>query len=161
MKKQEFPSHVSGLALAKLLSVNLRTITRLTTQNIFRKTAKGYDVIESIAAHRAHAEGLISEKQGKGEYGKARSALMIEKARMARMAREKMEGSSIPAPEVEERWVGTCTAVKNKFLGTPNKLAAQLAAESTPAGCQRILRDEIYENLEDLSRGEFIRKASK
>jgi hypothetical protein len=161
MKKQEFPSHVSGLALAKLLSVNQRTITRLSTQGILRKTAKGYDVIESIAAHRAHAEGQISEKAGKGEYGKARSALMIEKARMARMAREKMEGSSIPAQEVEERWVGTCTAVKNKFLGTPNKLAAQLATESTAAGCQRLLRDEIHENLEDLSRGAFIRRASK
>jgi hypothetical protein len=80
---------------------------------------------------------------------------------MARMAREKMEGSSIPAQEVEERWVGTCTAVKNKFLGTPNKLAAQLATESTAAGCQRLLRDEIHENLEDLSRGAFIRRASK
>ena len=80
---------------------------------------------------------------------------------MAALQRAKMEGSAIPALEVEERWTSTCAAIKNKFVGMPSKLAAQLATESTPAGCQKILRDEVNENLEDLSRGEFVQKASK
>jgi phage terminase Nu1 subunit (DNA packaging protein) len=159
--EKKFPSHVSAIVLARLLSVNQRTITRLITKGVLRKTAHGFDVIESIAAHRAHCESLMAAKQGKGDYGRARSALMIEKAHMARLQRERMEASVIDAGEVEARWTTTTAAVRNKFVGMPSKLAPQLAEESNPGKCAAIMRSEVYENLEDLSRGTFVQKASK
>jgi phage terminase Nu1 subunit (DNA packaging protein) len=157
----DFPSHVTAIVLAKLLSTNKSTVTRLTSRGVFRKTGRGYDVISSIAAHTAHKESLVAAKHGEGAYGKARAQLTIEKAHMARLQREKMEGSVIAADEVEARWLATNTAVKTKFIAMPSKLAAQLAEESSPARCQMILRDSVYENLEDLSRGEFVQKAGK
>jgi hypothetical protein len=159
--EKAFPSHVPAADLARLFSVTRGAITKLVNKRVLRKTPRGFEVIASFAAYLAYKEGLVAAKHGGGPFGEARTRLLVEKANMAALQRAKMEGSSIPAQEAEERWVGTCTAVKNKFLGTPNKLAAQLAEESNPGKCATILRDEINENLEDLSRGEFIQKASK
>jgi phage terminase Nu1 subunit (DNA packaging protein) len=156
-----FPSHVSAADLARLFSVTRGAITKLVNKRVLRKKARGFEVISSFASYLAYREGLVAAKHGGGPFGEARTRLLVEKANMAQLQREKMEGSAIPAPEVEERWTSTCAAIKNKFVGMPSKLAAQLATESTPAGCQKILRDEVNENLEDLSRGEFVQKASK
>jgi phage terminase Nu1 subunit (DNA packaging protein) len=158
--KMDFPSHVPEIVIAKLLSVNRRTVAKLVTKGILRKTARGFDTIESIAAHLAYQISLVAKKHGEGDYGRARSALMLEKARMARLQREKMEGSAIDSAEVEARWTTTIAATKSKFVGMPSKLAGRLAEESTPAKCAEILRAEVYENLEDLHRGKFVQKAT-
>jgi phage terminase Nu1 subunit (DNA packaging protein) len=156
-----FPKNVSVIALAKLLSVDRRTVTRLTTGGVLRKSARGgYDVIESIAAHRAHCESVVAAKHGEGALGKARAEYMTEKARMARLTRERMEGAVIAADEAEARGVALVTATKNKFVGMPAKLAGQLAAETSPAKCQLILRAHVNENLEDLTKGRFVQKAT-
>src|ERR1700737_1039686 len=119
--KMDFPSHVPEIVIAKLLSVNRRTVAKLVTKGILRKTARGFDTIESIAAHLAYQISLVAKKHGEGDYGRARSALMLEKARMARLQREKMEGSAIDSAEVEARWTTTIAATKSKFVGMPSK----------------------------------------
>jgi hypothetical protein len=154
-----FSSNVTSIVLAKLLSTNRSTITRLTNRGILKKTAKGYDVIASIAAHTAHREALVAARHGEGALGQARCKLVIEKAAMAAIQRARMESSVIPADEVTARWEASAVAVKTKFLAGPNKLGAVLAAESTPAGCAAILRNHVNENLESLSRGAYIQKA--
>jgi phage terminase Nu1 subunit (DNA packaging protein) len=156
-----FPSHVGAGVLAKLIGATERTVTRLITKSILRKTPRGFDVVESFASYCAYREGLAAAKQGEGDFGKARTRLMVEKARMAALTREKMEAAVIPADEVTERWSLTCSNVKTRFLASPSKLARQLAETSSPAECQRILRDEAHENLEALTRGNFIPKVTR
>jgi phage terminase Nu1 subunit (DNA packaging protein) len=156
-----FPSHVGAGVLARLLSTNERTITRLIANGVLRKSAGGFDVIESFASYLAYREGLIAKQHGQGAYGEGRAKLITERAIMARLQRERMEGSMIGAEEVTERWSQTCSAVKTRFLASPSKLARQLAETSSPAECQRILRDEAHENLEALARGAFIPKVTR
>jgi phage terminase Nu1 subunit (DNA packaging protein) len=155
------PANVTSIVLAKLLSTNRSTVTRLTNQGVLKKSALGYNVVSSIASHTAHRERLVAAKAGEGAYGRARAALVTEKAQIARMQREKMQGSMIAADEATERWSNTCENMKTKFLATPAKLARQLAEESSPAKCQKLLRDATCENLETLSRGEFIPKVTR
>jgi phage terminase Nu1 subunit (DNA packaging protein) len=156
-----FPSHVPIGILARLIGISERQVTILIAKNIFRKTPRGMDVIECIAAHTAYREGLAATKQGEGEFGRARTRLMIEKARMAALQRAKMESSVLDVSEVTERWSNTCSNVKTRFLASPAKLARQLAETSSPSECQRLLRDEVHENLSTLARGDFIPKVTQ
>jgi phage terminase Nu1 subunit (DNA packaging protein) len=156
-----FPSHVGAGVLAKLIGKDERTVTRLITKGIFRKTPREFDVVESFASYCAYREGLAAAKQGEGELGQARTRLMIEKARMAAIQRARLEASVIDAEEVTERWSNTCANVKTRFLASPSKLARQLAETSSPAECQRLLRNDVHENLEALARGEFIPKVTR
>jgi hypothetical protein len=154
---KDFPTHASAAIMAQLLGINVRTVSKLVAKNIFKKSARGFDIAECFAAYLAY----MVAQQGGGAFGEAKTRWMIEKSRTARLHRERLEGSMIAADEVEQRWSSTNAAVRNKFVAMPSALAAQLAEESSPAKCQKILRDRVYENLEDLGRGEFVQKARK
>jgi hypothetical protein len=154
---KDFPTHASAAFLAQLLSINVRTVSKLVAKGVFKKSAHGFHIAESIAGYLAY----MTEQQGGGSFGKARTQWMIEKSRTARLNRERLEGSMIPAPEVQARWEATNGAVRNKFVAMPSKLATQLAEESSPAKCQQLLRTAVYENLEDLAAGSFVQEPTK
>jgi phage terminase Nu1 subunit (DNA packaging protein) len=158
----KIPTHVpTAIDLARLLSVNRLTVSRLESKGVLRRTARGYDLRENFASYVAYKESLISKQHGQGAYGEGRAKLITERAIMARIQREKMEGSVLDVEEVTERWSLTCANVKTRFLASPSKLARQLAETSSPAECQRLLRDEAHENLEALARGDFLPKVTR
>jgi hypothetical protein len=151
-----FPPKVSTSALAKLLSVNERTITKLVEKKVLRREARGtFDTIESIAAFVAHRESIVAAEHGVGVYGKARAQLYLERAKTARIHREKLEGELLPRDEVLAMMTHTFTVIKTRLLGIGAKIASRLAVERTPGGCARLVHAEVYEALSELSTCEI------
>jgi phage terminase Nu1 subunit (DNA packaging protein) len=147
------PRKVSTSGLATLLSVDERTVGKLVAKKILVREARGtFDVVDSIAAFIAHREAVVAAEHGVGAYGKARAQLYLERARAARMKREELEGALLPAGDVLAFNVGIVSVARNRMLAIPSKLAAQLVGIRTAGAAEALVRAEIYEALEGLSK---------
>jgi len=61
------------------------------------------------------------------------------------------ERELIPASEVEARWSAILGAVRARLLNLPTGKAPEVAVESDPAACEKLLREGVYEALQELS----------
>jgi hypothetical protein len=82
----------------------------------------------------------------------------IERAALDRARREEIErraererGEWVPASGLDRSLIALATAVSGKMQALPRALAVRVAAESSPAACERILDDGIRSALFDLS----------
>ena len=143
--------------LSLLLGITARRIEQLVAKKILVREARGlFDTCDAVQRFIAWREGVIAAQHGLGEYGRSRAALYLEKARMARLQREKLEGSLAPVDDFQTAASSLMVVFRNQMLGLPAKLAQQLAQLKTPAEAQELLRAEIYEALLELSRIEII-----
>ena len=151
--KMDLPTKVSTADLAKLLSVNERTITKLVDKKVLRRESRGtFDTVDAVAAYVAHREGVVAAEQGVGDYGKARAQLYLERARAARIKREQLEGSLVKVADVVAFNVGIVTLVKNRLLGVPTKVAPRLVGLKNAAEAEALVRAEVYEALTEIAR---------
>lgn len=65
---------------------------------------------------------------------------------------EKMRGSLIDSEEVDRTWANLISTCVSKFQTMPSKLALQLSGRSDPAEIERLLRENINENLAELGK---------
>src|SRR5712671_6576572 len=87
---------VSEAELAYFLTLHTRTIRKLTAKGVLHHRPDGlFDLTESFARYLAHRERVITREAGVGPYGEARAALTLEKAKVARIQRERLEGSMV------------------------------------------------------------------
>jgi phage terminase Nu1 subunit (DNA packaging protein) len=148
--------HVSGADLALLLGIDARTVRKLVEKKVLHPIGKDvFDLGNSIQAFIAHREGVIAAEHGLGDFGKARADLYQEKAEMARMQREKMQGKLLPVEAVTMTWRNIITHVRGSLLALPSKLAPRLLAKTNAAEVQDILRVGVYECLESLVETEI------
>ena len=125
------------------------------------REARGqFDTCDAVQRFIAWREGVVAAEHGIGTYGRSRAALYLEKARMARLQREKLEGSLASVADFQTAAGGIMSVFRNQMLSIPAKLAPQLAAIRKPAEAQELLRAEIYEALLELSRIEIIADTS-
>jgi phage terminase Nu1 subunit (DNA packaging protein) len=148
-----FPPKVSTSTLATLLSVNERTIAKLTEKKVLRREERGvFDVVDAIAAHTAYRESVAAEQAGQGAYGKARAQLYLERARMARLKREELEGQLGRTSEWRAFGASVATVVKNRVLGVATKVAPRLINLKSAAQAEAIVYDGNREALEEISK---------
>jgi phage terminase Nu1 subunit (DNA packaging protein) len=157
MSFMNLPKKISTSGLATLLSINERTIGKLVDKKILRREARGtFDTVDAVAAYVAHREAVVAAEHGVGAYGKARVQLYLERARVARIKREELEGSLVSTAEMTAAATAITAVVRQRLLVTPSKIAPRLVLLKTVGEIQITLRDEIYEALEELSRLEVI-----
>lgn len=84
--------------------------------------------------------------------------LSAERARLAReqadaqaLRNAVLRGELVPAGEMDKALIAICTTVSARLQTVPAKVAAELAAESTTAGCHAIAEREIHAALHDLA----------
>ena len=119
--------------LATLLGISVRRVTQLVEKKVLLREARGtFDVCDSVRRFIAHRETVVAQEHGVGAYGKARADVYVERARMMRLQREKLEGNLIPEEDAIEGWTRTLAVVKTQFLALPTKSAPYLVQLKTP-----------------------------
>jgi phage terminase Nu1 subunit (DNA packaging protein) len=155
------PTSVSASDLAMLLGITKRSVNALAERGALPRLANGqFNLAEGLQAYVLHREGVIEAEHGVGDYGKARAALYEERAAMAKMAREKLEGSLVSVDETFRTWTDLVVMVRARILALPSKLAPRLLGKHHAAEVQEIIRLEVYEALEDLGTNIEVRPRS-
>lgn len=77
--------------------------------------------------------------------------LTREKAKTAELERRKLEGSLLPRDEVKQAWDEMRSAARNTFLAIPDELGDTLASEYNPIRCREMIRERIYQALNELA----------
>jgi phage terminase Nu1 subunit (DNA packaging protein) len=147
-----FPKTVSASDLSILLGVTVQRIGQLVDHKILRREGRGFNVADAVVAFIAHRESVVAAKHGVGDFGKARAALYLERARMARIKRETLEATLVPALEVIAFNTSIVGAVRSRMLSIPAKAASRLVGLKTASAAEVIVRAELIEGLEELSQ---------
>ena len=143
--------------LATLLGISVRRVTQLVEKKVLLREARGtFDVCDSVHRFIAHRETVVAQEHGVGAYGKARADVYVERARMMRLQREKLEGNLIPEEDAIEGWTRTLAVVKTQFLALPTKSAPYLVQLKTPAQAQNVLTPLVREILETIATAEIL-----
>ena len=129
-----------------------RPIGKLVDKKVLRREARGtFDTVEAVAAYVAHRESVVAAEHGAGDYGRARTEWMQERARAAKIDRLEREGSLVSVEDVQTTVTTMFSAVKMYFLGTPTKLAPRLAGLPSVPAMQAVLEREVRQILTELS----------
>jgi phage terminase Nu1 subunit (DNA packaging protein) len=156
----KIPKTVSALDLSNLLGITKRSVNELAERGTLERQPNGqFKLAETLQAYVLHREEVVAAENATGDYGKARAALYEERATMARMQRQKLEGELMPVGVVRSSWLAIVQLVRAHFLSMPQKLAPRLLGKTSAAEVETILRAAVYENLEDLAENVEIRKA--
>lgn len=83
---------------------------------------------------------------------RARARLASNKAAIVEMQRRKLEGELVRADEVERAWASMIATARARLLAIPSKCAAKVGMCKTTAEVATILRQEVHEALDELSR---------
>ena len=131
--------------LATLLGISVRRVTQLVEKKVLLREARGtFDVCDSVHRFIAHRETVVAQEHGVGAHGKARADVYVERARMMRLQREKLEGNLIPEEDAIEGRTRALAVLKTQFLPLPTKSAPYLIQLKTPAQAQNVLTPPVH-----------------
>jgi hypothetical protein len=57
----------------------------------------------------------------------------------------------VPVEKVEKDWFSVCRAIRESFMNMPDRLSNQLAGETDATAIDKMLREEIASNLQQLA----------
>lgn len=142
-----------GSTIAKLLNLTERRVQQLAKEGVVVRDAKGkYDLVGSV---RGYIKYLQERSLGKDI---APIDSHLEKARLLRAQADKIEmevkalqRSLLPVTQIEISWMMMLSAFRARMLSIPAKTAHLLAPVDDPAEIERILREQIYEGLTELT----------
>lgn len=86
-------------------------------------------------------------------------ALRVKEVYLAKLRKLEFEtesGRLVPCDQVEKAWGQLIANARKHLLAIPTKLAERILLAKTPADAERILRDEIYAALTELSQTQFV-----
>jgi phage terminase Nu1 subunit (DNA packaging protein) len=153
----EFTKTVGSSDLATILGITTRRVEQLANKGILKREGRGsFDLADNVQAFVAHRESVIAAEHGVGDFGRARADLYRERAKMARLQREEIEGSLIPTGEVIAMNTSIAAVIKQRMLAVGPKLAPRLTGLRTPAEAQAIVSTEIEEGLTELAQLDVV-----
>jgi len=148
-----FPREVAGSDLAMLIGLDERSVRKLVAKQILHRNARGlFDVPDAILSYFAFRESALAAKYGQGVLGRARAEVYVERAKLMRLRREELENKLVPVAEVIAMGTSIATLVKTRLLGIGARLAPRLVNLKTPAAAQKLVYDETWEALDELSK---------
>jgi hypothetical protein len=72
-------------------------------------------------------------------------------ARLAEIEVAEKEERLVPVEKVEKDWFSVCRAIRESFMNMPDRLSNQLAGETDATAIDKMLREEITSNLQQLA----------
>jgi hypothetical protein len=137
--------------VARVLGVNVRTLSRLVKRGIMSREPDGsFNLPRCVKAYIAHREGLVTAQMGNSDYARWRTSWMKQRALKAKKEREILEGEWLPLTGVHRAWATLVTTFKIRVLNIPSKTAPLLVGLKTPDEAGEILTREVREALEEL-----------
>ena len=141
--------------VAKALKVSVRTVQHWVRDGLPRTRDNFYNLIEVQAWRQARNEkGLrrseLNEhkEEWDGKYREYRAKLQL-------LELEKAQGGLINRDEVETGWAARAYTLKQLLLALPNAVAP-LCAHKDAREIQVIIRDKVYEVINEYAHGELI-----
>lgn len=109
---------------------------------------------------RAYSSGNLRELKGnnpqpsENSFAKAKTVRETLTAKILQLEYEEKTGKLVNADEVKVTWFNLARTVRDSLLNIPERISAELAAESDEFKVHKILQTEIYKVLETLTHGE-------
>jgi phage terminase Nu1 subunit (DNA packaging protein) len=148
---------VDAEELGSWLDVNPRRVRRLAERGIVERAGRGqYRLRASVAAYLGHLREVAA---GRGPAtGPGAHDLVSERARLAKeqadhqeMKNDLMRGEVVPVAYAAADLGKRCARIRTRLLAIPSETAVRVQRAKTAPEAEAIIRDVIYEALEELS----------
>ncbi len=141
--------------LATHLGLSTTRVSQLKAAGILPDARRGkHDLDACRVAYLAHLRDVAAGRGSKD----GTVDLVTERARLARAQAEKVErenavadGKLLSVASFHTMVTASFARVRAKLLALPSKLAPLVVAAKTPAEAQRILKDDVYQALNELA----------
>jgi phage terminase Nu1 subunit (DNA packaging protein) len=151
---------VDAAAVSAWIGASERTVRDLAGRGIIVRVGLGrYSLRASVAGYIAHLREIAA---GRGSAtGPGALDLVSERARLAaaqadyqEMRNDQLEGSVVPVEEVARQIGEDYSRVRTRLLAIPSETAARVQRAKTAPEAEAIIREVLYEALEELSSSE-------
>jgi phage terminase Nu1 subunit (DNA packaging protein) len=133
-----------------VFGISVRRYQQLAKESILPPSDNGYIDFVLATKHLISYYQKLVEGQGSITLTEERARLARVQADLATLEYQKAQGKLVDADEVERIWIAMGQACRSRLLSIPAKLPPLLEGKSK-VECQGILRDHIYEALDELS----------
>lgn len=135
--------------IARFLELTPQRINQLANAGIIPRIALGqFDFTPVVQAYIRYLRGRAG---GPDELKDSRAKLTTAKAEIARIHRDRLAGKVIDVEAVEQAWSTVLSVVRTRLLALPAKVAARVKMAATVVEVAQIIRDEIYDILNELA----------
>lgn len=155
---------VNSGELAKIIGRTDRTIQLMAKDGILSfekiRNKNQYDLYVVVQEYIDYLTKSNNEKISSNEDAKLREEVRYKRAKADIMELElkEIEGQMHRAEDVEEMTTDLVLAVRSALLSLPGRLGVNLASVNTAAECSDVIKKEICEILEDLSKYQYDRE---
>ena len=112
--------------------------------------------IDATAAHNWNCDQAVQKAVQKFHWHeatkKARHRLLIAKADLAEFELARLRGKVMEIDVAEQIWRDHVVNARASLLALPTKIGPMVAAEDNPARCSEMIRQEVCQALDQLSR---------
>lgn len=141
--------------VAELLMITPRRLQQLTKEGyIIRESPGKYVLAQAVQGYIKYLKNT-KNIEGKDFYTE-RVRLTSAQADQKELEVQKMKNALVPVDLVINVWVNLSAQFKTKMLSIPSKLAKTLTTITDTATIDGMIRDLIYEALEEVSNGSEI-----
>lgn len=105
--------------------------------------------------------GGYNKKSGTGDITEEKTKLTAAQARKAELEVEQLEGNLIPAKLVQDTWIDYVANARAKLIALPSRIAHQVITVENYPEAEQIIKDKVYEALEELGENGIPTKYRK
>lgn len=140
--------------VAEHLDLSTVRVHKLFEENILIKSGKtgGQDLDDCRIKYLRYLRSLSKGKhQNSGDLNEERTRLTKIQADKAELELQELEENLIDVDKVEKEWTNYIANVRSRLLSLPTRLGHKTQAAETYTEAEQIIKEAIYECLEELS----------
>ena len=152
-------TEVNPTEFASILGISFQRVYQMIEQGRLKKSGRGrLPLGENIQLYFAYKSRDFTDEDTK-EIEKKRlaadAALKASKARISEMNEDELRGKLHRSEDVEAMTADLVYAVRGALMALPGRLAADMAAATTPAEAADKIRKEIFLAMQDLTKYQY------
>lgn len=142
--------------IAEHLDLSVKRISELIRDGIL-PSKKGRSPLNIDVCRIAYISylrklGGYNKRSGTGDIAEEKARLTKAQADKAELEVEQLESRLIPADVVQETWIEYVSNSRAKLLGLPSRIAHQLITVDKYAEAESIIKEQVYDILNELSQ---------
>lgn len=150
---------VSTKTFALTIGVTVRRVQQMIQDGTIKTSGKGrIPLFDNVQRYVSFMTGnMMTEEEKKIEKGRktAETKLKMAKADKAMLELNELKGKMHRSEDVEALTQDMCDTVRNSLLSLPSRLAVDVSLCDSAEECSAIIKDAVYELLEELSRYKY------
>lgn len=150
---------VSTKTFAQTIGVTVRRVQQMIQDGTVKTSGKGrLPLFDNVQRYVSFMTGsTMTEEEKKIEKGRrtAETKLKVAKAERAMLELNELKGKMHRSEDVEALTQDMCDTIRNTLLALPGRLATDVALCDSPEECSAIIKDAVYELLNELSQYKY------